>query len=159
MAIKQPDLKDPKLRALLAKGLGHNSYGELAWPNDLLYIFPTVILGTVAGILRLAVIQPTGLGDAANPFATPLEILPEFYFYATFNLLRTIPNKFLGVLSMAAVPALLLVIPFVENINRFQNPFRRPFASLVFIVSTLISVWLSFGATLPIDQALTLGLF
>jgi hypothetical protein len=35
--IKKPDLTDPKLRAKLAKGMGHNYYGEPAWPNDLLY--------------------------------------------------------------------------------------------------------------------------
>ena len=43
---KKPDLSDPKLRAKLAKGMGHNYYGEPAWPNDLLYIFPVVIFGT-----------------------------------------------------------------------------------------------------------------
>ena len=36
---KKPDLSDPVLRAKLAKGMGHNYYGEPAWPNDLLYIF------------------------------------------------------------------------------------------------------------------------
>jgi hypothetical protein len=36
---KKPDL-NPVLRAKLAKGMGHNYYGEPAWPNDLLYIFP-----------------------------------------------------------------------------------------------------------------------
>ncbi|KAL5644117.1 hypothetical protein ACJX0J_000690 [Zea mays] len=45
----KPDLNDPVLRAKLAKGMGHNYYGEPAWPNDLLYIFPVVILGTIAG--------------------------------------------------------------------------------------------------------------
>ena len=40
--LKKPDLSDPKLRAKLAKGMGHNYYGEPAWPNDLLYIFPVV---------------------------------------------------------------------------------------------------------------------
>ena len=39
--LKKPDLTDPKLRAKLAKGMGHNYYGEPAWPNDLLYIFPS----------------------------------------------------------------------------------------------------------------------
>ena len=29
--IKKPDLTDPKLRAKLAKGMGHNYYGEPAW--------------------------------------------------------------------------------------------------------------------------------
>ena len=46
--VKKPDLSDPQLRAKLAKGMGHNYYGEPAWPNDLLYIFPVVILGTIA---------------------------------------------------------------------------------------------------------------
>jgi cytochrome b6-f complex subunit 4 len=46
--LKKPDLNDPKMRAKLAKGMGHNYYGEPAWPNDLLYIFPVFILGTIA---------------------------------------------------------------------------------------------------------------
>ena len=46
--LKKPDLADPKLRAKLAKGMGHNYYGEPAWPNDLLYIFPVCILGTIS---------------------------------------------------------------------------------------------------------------
>jgi hypothetical protein len=34
---------------------------------------------------------------------------------------------------MAAVPAGLLTVPFIENINKFQNPFRRP-ATTVFLL-------------------------
>jgi cytochrome b6-f complex subunit 4 len=75
--IKKPDLNDPKLRAKLAKGMGHNYYGEPAWPNDLLYIFPVVILGTFAILIGLAVLEPSAIGEKANPFATPLEILPN----------------------------------------------------------------------------------
>ena len=156
---KKPDLSDPVLRAKLAKGMGHNYYGEPAWPNDLLYIFPVVIFGTVASCVGLGVLSPTQLGEPANPFATPTEILPEWYFFSTFNLLRTIPNKLLGVLSMAAVPVGLITVPFIENINKFQNPFRRPVASAVFLLGTVIAVWLGIGATFPIDQALTLGVF
>jgi cytochrome b6-f complex subunit 4 len=157
--LKKPDLTDAKLRAKLAKGMGHNYYGEPAWPNDLLYIFPVVILGTIACIVGLSVLEPSALGEKADPFATPLEILPEWYFFPTFNLLRVIPNKLLGVLSMAAVPAGLITVPFLENVNKFQNPFRRPIASLTFIIGTFIAIWLGIGATMPINQALTLGLF
>jgi cytochrome b6-f complex subunit 4 len=60
---------------------------------------------------------------------------------------------------MAAVPAGLLTVPFIENINKFQNPFRRPVATTVFLVGTVFAVWMGIGATMPIDQALTLGLF
>merc|ERR1712072_1131064 len=156
---KKPDLSDPVLRAKLAKGMGHNYYGEPAWPNDLLYIFPVVILGTIACVVGLSVLDPAVIGEPANPFATPLEILPEWYFFPTFNLLRVIPNKLLGVLSMAAVPAGLITVPFIESINKFQNPFRRPVAMTLFLVGTVAAIWLGIGATLPIDISLTLGLF
>jgi len=157
--IKKPDLSDPKLRAKLAKGMGHNYYGEPAWPNDLLYIFPIVIFGTFACIIGLSILEPSGFGEKANPFATPLEILPEWYFYPTFNLLRVLPNKLLGVIAMASVPAGLLTVPFIENVNKFQNPFRRPIATTVFLIGTVVAIWLGIGATLPIDKAVTLGLF
>jgi len=157
--IKKPDLSDPKLRAKLAKGMGHNYYGEPAWPNDLLYVFPIVIFGTFACLIGLSVMEPSGFGEPANPFATPLEILPEWYFFPTFNLLRVLPNKLIGVLSMAAVPAGLLTVPFIESVNKFQNPFRRPIAMTVFAVGTFVAIWLGFGACVPIDKAITLGFF
>nr|QBK34066.1 cytochrome b6/f complex subunit IV [Taxus sp. 'Emei type']QBK35378.1 cytochrome b6/f complex subunit IV [Taxus sp. 'Emei type']QBK35624.1 cytochrome b6/f complex subunit IV [Taxus sp. 'Emei type'] len=156
---KKPDLNDPVLRAKLAKGMGHNYYGEPAWPNDLLYIFPVVISGTIACTVGLAVLEPSMIGEPANPFATPLEILPEWYFFPVFQILRTVPNKLLGVLLMASVPAGLLTVPFLENVNQFQNPFRRPVATTVFLIGTVVALWLGIGATLPIDESLTLGLF
>ena len=64
--LKKPDLADPKLRAKLAKGMGHNYYGEPAWPNDLLYIFPVCILGTIACCIGLGVLEPTPLGERAD---------------------------------------------------------------------------------------------
>ena len=128
-----------------------------AWPNDLLYMFPVSIFGTFALVIGLAVLDPAALGEPANPFATPLEILPEWYFYPTFQLLRTVPNKLLGVLLMAAVPAGLITVPFIENINKFQNPFRRPVATTVFLIGTVVAIWLGIGACLPIDKAVSLG--
>jgi cytochrome b6-f complex subunit 4 len=157
--LKKPDLADPELRAKLAKGMGHNYYGEPAWPNDLLYVFPIVIFGTIALCTGLAVLDPALVGEPANPFATPLEILPEWYLYPVFNILRVVPNKLLGVVLMASVPLGLMAIPFIENVNKFQNPFRRPLATAVFLFGTAVTMWLGIGAAFPVDKALTLGLF
>lgn len=157
--IKKPDLSDPELRSKLAKGMGHNKYGEPAWPNDLLYVFPVVILGTFTLILGLSILEPSSLGEKADPFATPLEILPEWYLYPTFNILRVLPNKVLGLLSMAAIPIGLIFVPFIENRNKNQNPFRRPISSIAFLFGTAVSIWLGIGACLPIEQAISLGLF
>ena len=49
-------------------------------PNDLLYIFPVVILGTFAILIGLGVLEPYAVGEPADPFATPLEILPGGIF-------------------------------------------------------------------------------
>jgi hypothetical protein len=35
-------------------------------------------------------------------------------------------------LLIAAVPAGLITVPFIESINKFQNPFRRPIAMTFF---------------------------
>ena len=115
------------------------------------------MLGIFTCIVGLAVLAPTTMGEPADPFNTPLEILPEWYFFPTFNLLRVLPNKLLGVLAMASVPAGLITVPFIENINKFQNPFRRPIASLVFVVGFVFAVWFGIGACLPIDKAVSLG--
>jgi cytochrome b6-f complex subunit 4 len=157
--LKKPDLSDPSLRAKLAKGMGHNYYGEPAWPNDLLYVFPIVIMGTIALCTSLAVLDPALIGEPANPFATPLEILPEWYLYPVFQILRIIPNKLLGITFQALIPLGLMLVPFIESVNKFQNPFRRPVATAVFLFGTLVTLWLGIGAAMPIDKSLTLGLF
>ena len=160
MAIeKKPDLSDPKLRAKLAQGMGHNYYGEPAWPNDLLYVFPVVIFGTIGLLTGLAVLDPALVGEPANPFATPLEILPEWYLYPVFQILRVLPNKLLGIACQGAIPLGLMLGPFIEGVNKFQNPFRRPVATAVFLFGTVVTLWLGVGATFPIDESLTLGLF
>ena len=45
VVIKLPFLTSSKLCSRLSKGLGNNVYGEPAWPNDILFLFPVVILG------------------------------------------------------------------------------------------------------------------
>nr|ARO91107.1 cytochrome b6-f complex subunit 4 [Flintiella sanguinaria] len=157
--LKKPDLTNPKLRAKLAKGMGHNYYGEPAWPNDILYMFPPVILGTIACVVGLAIMEPSSIGEKADPFATPLEILPEWYLYPTFNLLRVIPNKLIGISIMASIPLGLITVPFIESINKYQNPFRRPIATSLFLIGTFTAIWLGIGATMPINKAISLGLF
>jgi len=78
---------------------------------------------------------------------------------SVFQILRVVPNKLLGVLLMAAVPAGLITVPFIESINKFQNPYRRPIASILFLLGTAVAIWLGIGATFPIDISLTFGLF
>jgi len=50
--------------------MGHNYFGELAWPNDFLYISLVVILGTIACSVCLIVLEPSMIDEPTNPFVT-----------------------------------------------------------------------------------------
>ena len=139
--------------------MGHNYYGEPAWPNDLLYVFPIVIMGTIALCVGLAVLDPAMVGEPANPFATPLEILPEWYLWPVSKFCAFCLTNCWVLLAWLRVPLGLILIPFIENVNKFQNPFRRPVATTVFLLGTAVTLWLGIGAIFPIDKSFTLGLF
>ena len=156
VVVKIPSLKSKLLFCKLSKGMGHNLYGEPAWPNDILYIFPVVILLVIGLIVLLTVLEPYSVAVLVNIFATPLEILFEWYFLSTFNLIRVLPDKFIGVISCLSVPAILFVIIFLENLNVYQNPFRRSIAVSVFLSSLFYFIWLGIGGLLFISLSLPL---
>ena len=150
VVIKFPFLTSSKLCSRLSKGIGNNVYGEPAWPNDILYVFPVVILGVIISIVGLFTNEPILLGEYATLFATPLDILPEWYFYQAFNLLRILPNKLQGLLAQIYVSAVMLFILLVENTSHYQNPFRRPVSSGLVMYIIEDSLWLSLLAKQPL---------
>jgi ubiquinol-cytochrome c reductase cytochrome b subunit len=48
----------------------------------------------------------------ANPLVTPTHIVPEWYFLPFYAMLRSIPNKLLGVLVLVGSIIIMLVVPF-----------------------------------------------
>ncbi|KAG6540380.1 hypothetical protein Mapa_018284 [Marchantia paleacea] len=80
-------------------------------------------------------------------------------FFPVFQILRTVPNKLLGCTFNGCCTCRIINSSFLENVNKFQNPFRRPVATTVFLIGTVVALWLGIGAALPIDKSLTLGLF
>ncbi len=145
-------------RFKISSGSSQNYFGERAWPNDLLYIFPVCIIGLIASCLSISFVEPTAIGERSDPFSTPLEILPEWYFFPTFNLLRIIPNKLLGVGSMAALPIGIVSLPLFQNTTNFLNLSRRPFVSAAYLSSSIMSMLLGLGATQSLIQAIAIGL-
>ena len=154
--MKLPNLKSTVVCQKLTRGIGHNYYGEPAWLNDILYIFPLVIAAVVSVTIGLSLGEPTNIRDRSSPFATPLEILPEWYFYPTFNLLRVLPDKLIGAHSLVYIPLVLILIPIVENTSVYQNPSRRPIAISTFIFTVSYTVWLGIGSLLPVAYSLPL---
>ena len=150
LGLVYPNLRDPVLRLQLGKGLGHNTYGEPAWPNDLLYMFPICILAIVFLGFGQAVGMPIEVGEPADPFATPLEILPEWFLLPAFEILRAVPNKLLGIGAMIAIPVGLATVPILEAANPFANPIRRPVGTWLFIAGLVVSLALGYLSALPL---------
>lgn len=60
----------------------------------------------------------------ANPMVTPAHIVPEWYFLPFYAILRSIPDKFLGVLGMGAGIAVLFVLPYISTADMRSMQFR-----------------------------------
>jgi cytochrome b6-f complex subunit 4 len=129
------------------------------WLYDILYLFPTVGLGTIAMCIGLAVLSPVSVGTPADPFATPEHLLPEWYLLPVYQLVRLVPYKIVGIITMAAFATGLLLLPLIENLAWFDGRWRRSLSIAIFSFSTIVTLWLGFGARLPLDRAFTLGLF
>jgi ubiquinol-cytochrome c reductase cytochrome b subunit len=71
----------------------------------------------------------------ANPGVTPAEIVPEWYLLPFYAILKSIPNKLLGVSAMAASILVLLIVPWLDTSPvrsaRFRPVFRVFFWILV----------------------------
>lgn len=93
----------------------------------------------------------------ANPLVTPPHIQPEWYFLFVYTILRSIPDKLLGVIAMLAAILVLLIIPFVHTSNIRSHQFR-PLAKIAywfFIGNFLILTYI--GAQPPEEPWVTIG--
>ena len=153
---RQPDLIDLSPKPQVSPRTGRR---QSNWRNDLLYLFPMIVLATFALCIGLAVINPVAISAPADPFATPDHLLPEWYLLPVYQLVRLIPYKIVGIITMVGFATGLLLLPLIENLNWFNPRLRQMVSIGIFAISTIVTLWLGYGATLPVEQAFTLGLF
>ena len=82
--------------------------------------------------------MPNALGDSenyvmANPMQTPPAIVPEWYLLPFYAILRSIPNKLLGVIAMFSALLILLIMPFTD-ISKLRGIQFRPLSKIVFYI-------------------------
>nr|UGS80293.1 cytochrome b [Prolachesilla sp. GRAspLA]UGS80306.1 cytochrome b [Prolachesilla sp. GRA2sp1LA] len=73
----------------------------------------------ILSLMLITLINPYMLGDPdnfipANPLVTPIHIQPEWYFLFAYAILRSIPNKLGGVLSLVFSIAILFILPLTQ---------------------------------------------
>jgi ubiquinol-cytochrome c reductase cytochrome b subunit len=82
--------------------------------------------------------MPNVLGDSdnyipANPMQTPAAIVPEWYLLPFYAILRSIPNKLLGVIAMFSAILIILILPSTD-IGRTKGLQFRPLSKIFFYI-------------------------
>jgi ubiquinol-cytochrome c reductase cytochrome b/c1 subunit len=80
----------------------------------------------------------------ANPGVTPSHIVPEWYYLPFYAILRSIPNKLLGVCALFGSIGILVFLPWLDT-SRVRSATYRPLFRLffwVFVVDCVVLGWL-----------------
>jgi ubiquinol-cytochrome c reductase cytochrome b/c1 subunit len=92
---------------------------------------------------------PNFLGHAdnyipANPAVTPSHIVPEWYYLPFYAILRSIPNKLMGVIALFASIAVLAFLPWLDR-SRVKSAKYRPLYKQffwLFVLTCILLGWL-----------------
>ena len=82
-----------------------------------MYIFAVLIYGLGVLIFGLSIACPLEIMSSSNAHSlTPLEIVPEWYLLLSFNLLRIVTSKGIGVKEMVIlVPIMIVLVHYRES--------------------------------------------
>jgi len=115
------------------------------------FTFKDVVTIFLFFVLFCAIVfySPDKLGHSdnyieANSMQTPASIVPEWYLLPFYAILRSIPNKLLGVISMFIAIFVILVLPFIDTNNKKGNSYSpiSTIAFWVFVFNFLVLLWL-----------------
>ena len=101
--------------------------------KDLITIFLFIVVLSI-----FVFFAPNILGDSenyvmANPMQTPPAIVPEWYLLPFYAILRSIPNKLLGVIAMFSAILIILALPFTD-LGRSRGLQFRPLSKIAFYI-------------------------
>nr|WBP63394.1 cytochrome b [Cladonia apodocarpa] len=101
--------------------------------KDLITIFIFILVLSI-----FVFFMPNRLGDSenyvmANAMQTPPAIVPEWYLLPFYAILRSIPNKLLGVIAMFSAILILLIMPFTD-LSRSRGIQFKPLSKVAFFL-------------------------
>ena len=105
--------------------------------KDTVPFHPYIVIKDLFALLIFLIIfaffvfySPNILGHAdnyieANPMVTPAHIVPEWYLLPFYAILRSIPDKLLGVVAMFAAIFVLVILPWLDT-SKVRSAVFRP---------------------------------
>jgi quinol-cytochrome oxidoreductase complex cytochrome b subunit len=88
----------------------------------------------------------------ANPLVTPPDIVPEWYLLPYYAMLRSVPQKLIGVLVLAAAILTLFFVPWLDS-SKVRSCRFRPVMRLVFWVFVADCLMLGYLGAQTADAA------
>jgi ubiquinol-cytochrome c reductase cytochrome b/c1 subunit len=93
----------------------------------------------------------------ANPMVTPNHIVPEWYLLPYYAILRSVPNKLLGVLLSFGSILLLFLVPWLDT-SRVRSARFRPIYKWVYWLLPIDVIALGYvGANPPVGAVVMIG--
>ena len=148
---------------------GSNNPLGISSTSDKISFFPYFFVKDVLSLIALLLFfsffvyfSPNTLGHSdnyipGNPMVTPEHIVPEWYFLPAYAILRSIPNKLLGVLALFAALLVLFVLPFV-NTSEVRSSLYRPLHQKFFWLLVIDYVMLGYlGQQVPESPFIEIG--
>lgn len=91
--------------------------------------------------------------NPANPMVTPTHIVPEWYFLPFYAVLRSIPSKVYGFITMAAFLGVFFVLPlFIRFRAREHFWMAKLFSRYVFLKTISVVIILGYLGSAPAEE-------
>ncbi len=84
----------------------------------------------------------------ANPLQTPAHIVPEWYLLPFYAILRSIPNKLIGVIAMFGSIGVLFLVPWLDT-SRVRSANYRPLYRQFFWILVVVAIGLGYLGSQP----------
>jgi ubiquinol-cytochrome c reductase cytochrome b/c1 subunit len=86
----------------------------------------------------------------ANPGVTPTHIVPEWYYLPFYAILRSIPNKLLGVVALFGSIVILALLPWLDT-SKVKSAKYRPLYRQFFWIFAIVCVLLGWLGSKPAE--------
>nr|YP_011014769.1 cytochrome b [Ixodes crenulatus]WQB40580.1 cytochrome b [Ixodes crenulatus] len=118
--------------------------------KDILGVLITLFMFSIVVLVFPNILIDSENFNMANPLITPPHIQPEWYFLFAYAILRSIPNKFGGVIALVMSIIIIITLPFSMK-NKFSSFYFFPFKKLIFWMLVNTFFMLTFLGACPVE--------
>ncbi len=130
--------------------------------NDTVPFHPYIVIKDLFALLLFLIVfaffvfyAPNILGHSdnyieANPMVTPAHIVPEWYLLPFYAILRSVPDKLLGVVAMFASIFILIILPWLDT-SKVRSAIFRPVFKQFYWILVIDVIILGYMGAMPAE--------